>query len=486
MNRRDFLQQSLHLTLGMTAAGQAMAARSFAQETRLPRSTLMRATGPLKVHPNNPRYFTNGSGKAIYLTGSHLGWELQDDAWGREHILDYLGFLDFLLQHNHNLIRMWVVEHTRWDTSNPKAVAIPMPYHRTGRGKALDGGLKFDLNKFDPAYFEHLRSRVIAASKRGIYVIIMLFQGFSVHKRRGRNPWFGHPFNKHNNINSIKADVNGDGDGREIHTLSNPAITALQEAYVRKVIDTVNDQDNVLYEIANEAGTYSTDWQYHMIRYIKNYQAHKCKQHPVGMTVQIPAGRKNNEVLFGSPADWISPNGEGGYRTNPPASDGRKIILIDTDHLWGVGGKSREWVWKSFCRGLNPIYMDSYTDQETKQLDKIVRRELDPRWEPIRRAMGYTRTYSKKMNLAATFPADHLSTTHYCLANPEYEYVVYQPTSSQPFRVSLKAGTYRFEWFNPRTGKIENRGTIKAKDDDQIFVAPFEGDAVIYLKLILN
>ena len=30
-----------------------------------------KATGPLRRHPSNPRYFTDGSGKAIYLTGSH-------------------------------------------------------------------------------------------------------------------------------------------------------------------------------------------------------------------------------------------------------------------------------------------------------------------------------------------------------------------------------------------------------------------------------
>jgi len=29
------------------------------------------ANGPLRVHPTNPRYFTDGSGKAIYFTGSH-------------------------------------------------------------------------------------------------------------------------------------------------------------------------------------------------------------------------------------------------------------------------------------------------------------------------------------------------------------------------------------------------------------------------------
>ncbi len=29
------------------------------------------ARGPLRVLPGNPRYFTDGSGKAIYLTASH-------------------------------------------------------------------------------------------------------------------------------------------------------------------------------------------------------------------------------------------------------------------------------------------------------------------------------------------------------------------------------------------------------------------------------
>jgi len=45
--------------------------------------------------------------------------------------------------------------------------------------------------------------------------------------------------------------------------------------------------------------------------------------------------------LFSSSADWISPNPDAeklNYRTNPPAADARKVILTDTDHLWGIGG----------------------------------------------------------------------------------------------------------------------------------------------------
>ncbi|MGE3776134.1 MAG: hypothetical protein AB7F89_03030 [Pirellulaceae bacterium] len=40
------------------------------------------SVGPLRVHPDNPRYFTDGSGKAVYLTGSHVWNTLQDQGTG--------------------------------------------------------------------------------------------------------------------------------------------------------------------------------------------------------------------------------------------------------------------------------------------------------------------------------------------------------------------------------------------------------------------
>jgi hypothetical protein len=76
-----------------------------------------------------------------------------------------------------------------------------------------------------------------------MYVAIMLFNGWSVAYPKGpyqaANPWQGHPFNLNNNINDIDGDINGDDSGIEIHTLSNQTVTARQEAYVKKVIETV-------------------------------------------------------------------------------------------------------------------------------------------------------------------------------------------------------------------------------------------------------
>lgn len=133
--------------------------------------------------------------------------------------------------------------------------------------------------------------------------------------------------------------MNGvDGKRLEYYTLSDKRVLTLQEKYTRKVVDAVNEFDNVLYEVCNEAGKYSTDWQYYFIRFVKSYEAQLPERHPVGMTFQFGADNSGTYVnLFNSPADWISPNPEGGYRDDPPVNDGRKVVLNDTDHLWGEG-----------------------------------------------------------------------------------------------------------------------------------------------------
>ena len=284
------------------------------------------ARGPLRVHPTNPRYFTDGgknpdgSLRTVYLTGSHT-WNNRLDI-GRDDPPKAFNFddhLDFLERHGHNFIRLWTWSSTLWDTRSAlewvEEGAIyhvtPQPWRRTGPGQALDGRPKFNLEQLDPAYFDRLRARVQAAGKRGIYVSVMLFEGWSLSF--DSTSWRGHPFRLENNVQGINGDANGDGKGLEIQTLTNSRITALQEAYVRKVIEVVNDLDNVLYEISNESrllnpASSTKDWQYHMIRFIKHEEAKQGRRHPVGMTSQGGGGGDDSEILRQSPADWISPN----------------------------------------------------------------------------------------------------------------------------------------------------------------------------------
>ncbi len=432
--------------------------------------------GPLVLSPANPRYFQNvATGEVVYLTGAHTWPSLVDmGTTDPPPAFDFDGYLDWMSEFDHNFIRLWTWELVTWDTTanrqEKKHTVAPLPYARTGPGQALDGKPKFDLTKFNPEYFERLKTRVASAREHGIYISVMLFEGWGLQFAKGA--WEGHPFNPKNNINGIDGDTDGDGKGVEVHQLGNEAVTAIQETYVRKVIETVNGFDNVLYEISNENHPASTDWQYYMIRFIHATEATMPRQHPVGMTFQYKGGK--NETLFGSPAEWVSPNPEGGYRDDPPVADGRKVVITDTDHLWGIGG-SQTWVWKSFMRGHNPIFMDPYDGE-------VLGPDADAKWDPIRKSLGYTRQFAQRMDLARTVPLKDMASTGYCLAEPGTKYLVFRPEGQgDSFTVRLPAGTYTCEWFNPSKGQRAAVETVEVQSGEREFRPPFGGDAVLFL-----
>ena len=471
------------------ACGPATAAADSEKEAQV-------ARGPLRVLHSNPRYFTDGTGKAIYMTGSHIWNNFQD--WSNEASLDYEGFLDFLQSHNHNFTRMWTWEHASDPGLPVPWPDDPLPYLRTRPGNDVMGRPQFELTKLNQAYFDRLRSRVKSAQDRNMYVSVMLFQGWSVESKGEpiQNPWQGHPLNINNNVNGINGDVDGDGEGTEVHTLQVPAITALQEAYVKKTIDTLNDLDNVLYEISNESHANSVNWQYHMITFIKSYEAGKPKQHPVGMTTEYPGA--DYSELTNSPADWISPHASQrqsahgqnyDYRSSPPAADGRKVIISDTDHLWGLGGNP-DWVWKSFLRGLNPIFMDldPKHDLDPYHMGGGEYRASLPNWESIRSAMGYTREFAERIDLASMTPHTEIASSGYCMASEGEEYLVYLPADDdrsveKTVSVDLSAASaaVTVEWFNPRTAETILAGTTRGGTIKE-FTAPFPGEAVLYIR----
>jgi hypothetical protein len=426
----------------------------------------------------------SATGQTVYLTGSHTWANLQERTCSGSARFDFEEYLDFLGRHRHNFIRLWAWEHTASLEPDGREVSYePHPFMRTGPGNALDGKPKFDLSRFSKGYFDRLRDRAIAARERGIYVSVMLFQGSSLEPEGEElegNPWDSHPFHKDNNINGVNGDPFGDGHGREVHTTAILPIVEIHESYVRQVVDSVNDLDNVLFEISNQSHRKSTKWQYHMMELVREYELGKGQQHPVGMTFQgSRADPGTNGDLFDSLADWVSPDADRAYRDDPPPADGRKVIVNDTNCLWGMPADEevesvRAWVWKSFLRGCNPIFMDPYLDVRTGE-------RLDKQWEPVRRAMGYTRVWADRVALDAMTPHQGSASTGYCLANPGVEYLMYQPAGGA-FTADLAPGAYQFAWFEPRAGKVVKTGGAKAGEGKSEFIPPFEGDALLYLK----
>jgi hypothetical protein len=440
------------------------------------------ALGPLMTAPES-RYFLDQAGKPVYVTGSHTWNNLID--MGKSdppEKFDYGAYLDFLEKHHHNFIRLWAWDSTIWDTRANRGLGkdfihnvAPLPWARTGPGNAVDGKPKFDLTKFNDAYFERLRERVQAAGDRGIYVSVMLFEGWGLFhgNRRATEGWAwrNHPFHPDNNINGVSGDPNGDGKDLEVHTNKQPAINALQKTYIHKVIDTVNGFDNVLYEVINEGG--QKEWDWWVVETIKAYERTKPKQHPVGLTGH---GAERVESMLASPADWISPGRQDGYGEDAPAWNQSKVSLHDTDHVWGTGGNP-QWVWKAFVRGHNPIFMDPYDNS-------VLAKGPAESWEPLRHAMGHTRRLAERINLARMTPHGELASSKYCLADPGSEYVVYLPSGGQ-VEVDLSAakGQLSAEWIHPTEGTIQ-QGEAASGGAKRMFRAPFSGDAALHLKTI--
>jgi hypothetical protein len=260
---------------------------------------------------------------------------------------------------------------------------------------------------------------------------------------------------------------------------------------VRKVVDAVNDLDNVIFEIGNECHGGSTAWQYHMIDVIRRDERTKPKRHPIWMTFQWDGmdGPGTNWDLFESDADAISPGGESGgnrkaYELDPPAASGDKVVIVDTDHVNPGNLNRADWVWKCFTRGLHPIFMDNPPIKGNDKHPTLNDWAPDGPSAKTRAAMGQTLQYAKRLDLAAMTPRGDLSSTGYCLAATGKEYLVYQPGEG-PFRVQLPGSgksTYAVEWFEPQAGCAVVAKPIKA-EGQTTFTPPFFGNAVLYLKV---
>jgi hypothetical protein len=473
--------------------------------------------GPLVVSSTNPRYFTvaDAPEKPVYLTGSHVNNNLHDGlGFGRDcpddpERFDFDAYLKLLTERGHNFIRFWRWEQFRGllAPANVHFCMTPQPWPRTGPGSAKDGKPKFDLSAFDQSYFDRLRDRVLAAGRAGVYTSVMLFEGFSLHLTATPDNIEGHPFFAANNVNDIGITSIVDYQVLPL----DPRVEAVQLAYIRKVIDTVHDLPNVLYEVANESsgqeadsvefpdGTSietpigdTTQWQYWVINIVKAYEREMgYDPHPIGMTYLFPVVElsKSNDPLWNSPADWISPGfddtlGVGRWVTDPPPNDGSKVVLLDTDHFSPFSSDPL-WVWKAFLRGHNPILYDLGILGGGVPPDPSEGNPSFDSLEPARRAMGDTRGFAERIGLLTMQPLPDLSSTGFALADPGNEYLILQPSETAgPFTAALTPGAYAVEWHSLSNRQTTPDAELTVPDDTKISISippAITGPAVVHL-----
>ncbi|MBM4001585.1 MAG: hypothetical protein FJ297_18970 [Planctomycetes bacterium] len=144
-------------------------------------TTLVRAADPsafIALHPENPRYFVwRGKPVLLVTSGEHYGAVLNLD-------FDYVAYLDELQSHglNHTRAFSGIYREDRGafgitdNTLAPQPNRYICPWARSGEPAYRDGGNRFDLTRYDDAYFARLKDFLAQADRRGIVVELNLFR----------------------------------------------------------------------------------------------------------------------------------------------------------------------------------------------------------------------------------------------------------------------------------------------------------------------
>src|SRR5437867_6432893 len=234
----------------------------------------------LRLHPRNPHYFLfRGKPTVLITSGEHYGAVLNLD-------FNYVKYLDTLAKDGLNLTRTFAGAYCEppgafkiaSNTLAPSPDRFICPWARGDRPGYANGGNKFDLTKWDEAYFKRLTDFVAQANKRAIVVELNLFCPMYEESQ-----WRLSPQNSINNVNGIGAIAR-----TNVYTLDRSGgLLAVQDAMVRKIVTELNSFDNVYYEICNEPyfGGVTMAWQRHIADVIVETEKSLPNQHLISQNI---------------------------------------------------------------------------------------------------------------------------------------------------------------------------------------------------------
>ena len=196
------------------------------------------------IHPDNPKLFLfRGAPRVLVTATEHYG-AVMNRPFRFERYLDDAADKRMTLTRLFCLFRELQSPMNPYSTCKPESPDYVAPFRRTGPGTAQDGQPKFDLEQWNPEFFERLHRFLSLASGDGIVVEVVLLS--NTYEPR---IWALNPLHAGNNINGLP-----EIDWTDYNTMRHPAVFDHQVAHVRKIIQETNRYDNVIYEICNEPG----------------------------------------------------------------------------------------------------------------------------------------------------------------------------------------------------------------------------------------
>ena len=199
---------------------------------------------PLRVHPQNPKLFEFRGRPRVLLTATEHYGAVMNRPFQFERYLADAAEKRMTLTRLFTLFRELQTPINPYSTCKPELPDYIAPFARTGPGRALDGELKYDLDRPNPEFFDRLQRFMTLASD---YASSSKWSCSATPMRRP----FGtlNPLNARNNINGLE-----EIEWPDYVSQRHPRLFERQAAHVRRIVEAVNPFDNVLLEICNEPG----------------------------------------------------------------------------------------------------------------------------------------------------------------------------------------------------------------------------------------
>jgi hypothetical protein len=438
---------------------------------------------PLQLYPENPHYFLFREKPAILITsGEHYGAVLNLD-------FDYATYLEELHAHRLNHTRLFSgvyreVPDSFGITDNtlaPLPNRYVCPWARSDEPGYYNGGNKFDLTKWDDAYFERLKNFMTQASRLGIVVEMNLFCPFYTV-----DLWKANPMNAANNINGT-----GVCESTEVYTLKHEDLTTVQEAVTRKIVKELQDFDNLYYEVCNEpyASAVTTEWQHHIIDVIVNEEKDFAAKHLTSLNVANGRAKVQNphpavsifNFHYCHPPDTVEMNyglnrvigeNETGFR-------GKEDVFYCTEG-WDfivAGGALYNNLDYSFTskhpKGTFLEYYSSGGGSPSLRRQLKILKDFIESFDFVKMVPDNSIIKSGQISSPLSGTPAQANITARALVEAGKQYAIYVNGGTKvKLKISLPKGRYRAEWVNTKNGRTEKTEEFNHLSRDKTLVSP--------------
>jgi len=432
----------LHMVIAMTLQAQAA------------------TPAPLALHPANPHYLLfQGKPTVLLTSGEHYGAVLNLD-------FDFLPYLDELHARGFNLTRTFSGVYMedagsfniRNNTLAPAAGRLICPWARSATPGYVNGGDRFDLTKWDDAYFDRLKRFCHEAGQRGIVVEFVLFCPYYEDTM-----WNLSPLNPRNNVNRTP-----DIPRTEALTLLHPELVAVEDAMTRQIVQELAGFPNLYYEICNEPyfGGVTLDWQQHIAAVIVEAEARLPGKHLIAQNIangsaDITDPNPSVSIFnfhYAAPPDAVRAN----YHLNKPMAFDETGFKGSDDLPYRTEG------WDFILAG-GGVYSNldySFTAAHASGTAEVS--APGGGGPALRRQLATLKRFIEGFDFIRMAPDDSAivggipdGATARCLSEPGRQYALYLKGGTHAdLQLDLPAGRYRVEWLDPRSGQTTSTETV--------------------------